>query len=191
VVVLATENPRAGGSIAPVTTISLKMSVLAFVVLLAGCVGYEQPGHDLTITCNVPGPELSSRGWIAMGCERIPEPTYTKDEVSKRWGPPDKTYVANGLDHWEYNDEQYWSGTILYFVVPIPLAIPRLNYRADLTFAGDNLKVIHIRRGTRNSSMCGLLARPKYVPFYPGCRSYDGSNDRPRNGWIIQDRSDT
>jgi hypothetical protein len=158
-------------------------------ITLASCFGHQEPGKDLTITCNGPGPELTARGWI-RGCERNPEPTQTKAQVLKKWGPPDEKHVVSGVEHWLYKDESSWGGEVAYFFVPIPFPVRKLNYRTDLTFAGDNLTLIHIRRGTRTGSICGLLPMPEYVPFYPGCSHFE--RDRhASDGWMIQDRSDT
>ena len=164
--------------------------VLTCSMTLAGCFGYEKPGKDWTFTCNNPGIELQSRGHIFSECQRMSAPTLKKDDVLQKWGPPNKKYAVRGLEHWQYSDASRWSGAVLYFIVPIPLPVPKLEYRTDLTFTGEDLTFIQVRRGTRTGKVCGLLPMPEYVPFFPSCSSFDGFK-YPPDGWVVQDRSDT
>ena len=111
-------------------------------VLMYGCgfgIGLTK-GEDVSYT--KPKFYLDRARGVVGGTSDVSLPwRYSKDEVLKLWGEPDKKEaLENDAQTWVYyQSDLAWRGLVLGIGAPIPLFIATGHDRATLRFTGDTL----------------------------------------------------
>ena len=123
---------------------------------LGGCVGvglvYEHSREMQHANNNLAMGK--ARGMIFEG--DIFATTMRKEDVLKRWGPPDKNRTDGKFEVLVYRRELAFSGAIVYLLIPIPLLAP-VGYRhTHLYFTEGALSKAIEESGDGPQLMCGL-----------------------------------
>jgi len=75
---------------------------------------------------------------------------YTKNDVLKMWGKPEKEEEKNDKSYWIYKREIGFSGVILGAIIPVPLLVP-VGYRNTIMVFKDNQLETIVREAGRHT----------------------------------------
>ena len=96
---------------------------LTLLPCLSGC--FFGVGTVFTETTVVDDPVISQkqgRIWVETG--RPSQRAILASELLEYWGEPDEIVTNNGDEAWIYQFGLRWSGLMVGFIIPIPLAVP-------------------------------------------------------------------
>ena len=142
-----------------------RIFLLTLLMSLSGCVGvhfsYKVEKESWMI------PTHNVKGWSVS--EKIKKDyVYTKQEVIDLIGEPRKSWSKDGYEYLSYGKGEWrFSGTVLYFVVPLPLLLPVGIKDEIVVFKNNQLeKVIRIGTGTY---FIGCVLTKWERNFHPTC----------------------
>ena len=85
--------------------------------LLSGCIGYQK-SYARTETFDL-------------------SPPKTKADITRVFGKPDSISQTDSVETWTYKHRPISCGTVIFFIVPIPLGLPECNADSTVDFRDD------------------------------------------------------